>query len=119
MIQQAAYDHVGYVLEQEGDSFTLAFHEPQDAVEFALQVSVGGWVKVDQGHGHGVHVVVEVGGWVVVRVEGVQATGACTGAFTHHQWAAGGHPCELPAEKALQQGTGLLLLLVPFVLSAC
>jgi hypothetical protein len=37
-VQKAAYDHVGYVLEQEGDSFTLAFHEPLDAVQFTLQV---------------------------------------------------------------------------------
>jgi hypothetical protein len=41
-VRQAAYDHVGSVLLQEGDSFLLAFHEPQDAVEFALQVSTSG-----------------------------------------------------------------------------
>lgn len=38
VVLQAAYDHVGSVVLQEGDSYTLAFHEPQDAVEFALQV---------------------------------------------------------------------------------
>jgi class 3 adenylate cyclase len=42
VVRQAAYDHVGSVLLQEGDSFLLAFHEPQDAVEFALQVSTSG-----------------------------------------------------------------------------
>lgn len=39
LIRAAGYDHVGYVVEQEGDSFTLAFHEPQDAVGFCLQVT--------------------------------------------------------------------------------
>eukprot|EP00775_Hariotina_reticulata_P004239 gene4239-4489_t len=38
VIQHAVYDNVGYVLEQEGDSFTLVFHEAEDAVAFALQV---------------------------------------------------------------------------------
>lgn len=38
IMKQACYEHVGYILEQEGDSFTLAFHEPQDAVAFTLQV---------------------------------------------------------------------------------
>jgi hypothetical protein len=42
VVRQAAYDHVGSVLLQEGDSFLLAFHEPQDAVEFALQVATSG-----------------------------------------------------------------------------
>lgn len=38
VLKHACYDNIGYVLEQEGDSFTVAFHEPQDAVAFALQV---------------------------------------------------------------------------------
>lgn len=37
-MKHACYDNIGYVLEQEGDSFTVAFHEPQDAVAFTLQV---------------------------------------------------------------------------------
>lgn len=39
-MKHACYQHIGYILEQEGDSFTLAFHEPQDAVAFTLQVSL-------------------------------------------------------------------------------
>lgn len=39
VMKHACYDNIGYVLEQEGDSFTLAFHEPTDAVAFTLQVS--------------------------------------------------------------------------------
>jgi hypothetical protein len=39
VIKQAADDNIGYVLEQEGNSFTLAFHDPHDAAAFALQVS--------------------------------------------------------------------------------
>jgi hypothetical protein len=38
VIKQAADDNIGYVLEQEGDSFTLAFHDPLDAAAFTLQV---------------------------------------------------------------------------------
>jgi hypothetical protein len=38
VIKHAVYDQVGYVLEQEGDSFTVSFYEPEDAVAFTLQV---------------------------------------------------------------------------------
>ena len=38
VIKQAVYSNVGYVIEQEGDSFTVAFHAPEDAVAFTLQV---------------------------------------------------------------------------------
>jgi hypothetical protein len=38
VIKQAADDNIGSVLEQEGDSFALAFHDPHDAAAFALQV---------------------------------------------------------------------------------
>ena len=38
VIKRAVYDQVGYVLEQEGDSFTVSFYEPEDAVAFTLQV---------------------------------------------------------------------------------
>uniref|UniRef100_A0A383VEC8 Apple domain-containing protein n=1 Tax=Tetradesmus obliquus TaxID=3088 RepID=A0A383VEC8_TETOB len=37
VIKQAADDNIGFVLEQEGDSFALAFHDPHDAAAFALQ----------------------------------------------------------------------------------
>lgn len=40
VMRHACYDNIGFVLEQEGDSYTLAFHEPQDAVAFTLQVRV-------------------------------------------------------------------------------
>jgi hypothetical protein len=40
VIKHAVYDQVGYVLEQEGDSFTVSFYEPEDAVAFTLQVRV-------------------------------------------------------------------------------
>jgi class 3 adenylate cyclase len=46
VIKQAADDNIGCVLEQEGDSFTLAFHDPHDAAAFALQV---GSCKLDDG----------------------------------------------------------------------
>jgi hypothetical protein len=32
------YTNVGYIVEQEGDSFTVVFHEAEDAVAFTLQV---------------------------------------------------------------------------------
>jgi hypothetical protein len=35
----AKYYNGGFVLEQEGDSFTIAFYDPFDAVVFCLQVS--------------------------------------------------------------------------------
>jgi hypothetical protein len=38
VIKQAADDNIGYVLEQEGHSFALAFHDAHDAAAFALQV---------------------------------------------------------------------------------
>lgn len=34
----AKYYNGGFVLEQEGDSFTIAFYDPFDAVVFCLQV---------------------------------------------------------------------------------
>jgi hypothetical protein len=39
VIQKAVYANVGYILEQEGDSFIVLFHEPCDAAAFALQAS--------------------------------------------------------------------------------
>jgi hypothetical protein len=37
-IRTAKYANCGFVLEQEGDSFTLAFYNAFDAVAFCLQV---------------------------------------------------------------------------------
>jgi hypothetical protein len=37
-IRRAAFANAGAVLEQEGDSYTVAFYEPFDAVVFCLQV---------------------------------------------------------------------------------
>jgi hypothetical protein len=36
---QACHSHAGYVLDQEGDSWCIAFHDALDAVAFSLQVS--------------------------------------------------------------------------------
>jgi hypothetical protein len=38
VIRKAQYSNAGMVLQQEGDSFTVAFHKPLDAVTFCLQV---------------------------------------------------------------------------------
>jgi len=38
VIKQAVYNNVGWVVEQEGDSFSVVFHDPEDAVAFTLQV---------------------------------------------------------------------------------
>lgn len=38
VIRAAKYDNCGFVLEQEGDSFTLAFYDAFDAAAFCLQV---------------------------------------------------------------------------------
>jgi hypothetical protein len=40
VIKHAVYDNVGWVIEQEGDSFSVAFHDAEDAVAFTLQVCV-------------------------------------------------------------------------------
>ena len=34
----ASIQNFGYTVEQEGDSFSIAFEDPRDAVTFALQV---------------------------------------------------------------------------------
>jgi hypothetical protein len=52
VIRHAKYVNCGSIIQQEGDSFTLAFHTAFDAVAFCLQVRgvdfacvwVGGWV---------------------------------------------------------------------------
>lgn len=40
ILRKACQVHAGYVLDQEGDSWTVAFHEAEDAVGFSLQVRV-------------------------------------------------------------------------------
>lgn len=37
-IRAAMWAQAGYVIEQEGDSFSVAFYNPVDAVAFCLQV---------------------------------------------------------------------------------
>ena len=37
VLRKAAQDHAGHVIEQEGDSWSLAFHDPADAVGFCMQ----------------------------------------------------------------------------------
>eukprot|EP00879_Flechtneria_rotunda_P021800 GHRR01022987.1.p1 GENE.GHRR01022987.1~~GHRR01022987.1.p1 ORF type:complete len:418 (+),score=158.17 GHRR01022987.1:960-2213(+) len=39
-VRKALYANAGAVLEQEGDSYTVAFHKPLDAVAFCLQVQL-------------------------------------------------------------------------------
>eukprot|EP00878_Enallax_costatus_P015917 GHUV01016686.1.p1 GENE.GHUV01016686.1~~GHUV01016686.1.p1 ORF type:complete len:509 (+),score=139.69 GHUV01016686.1:281-1807(+) len=38
VIRRAKYEHCGSTLQQEGDSYTIAFHDAFDAVAFCLQV---------------------------------------------------------------------------------
>lgn len=40
ILRRAAAAHAGNVVEQEGDSWSIAFHTPIDAVAFCLQVSI-------------------------------------------------------------------------------
>jgi hypothetical protein len=42
IIKHAVYQNVGWVVEQEGDSFSVVFHEAEDAVAFTLQVGQDG-----------------------------------------------------------------------------
>ena len=37
VLRKAAHDNAGHVIDQEGDSWSVAFYEPQDAVAFCLQ----------------------------------------------------------------------------------
>lgn len=37
-MRRAAAAHAGNVIEQEGDSWSVVFHTPMDAVAFCLQV---------------------------------------------------------------------------------
>ena len=39
LISRAKATNFGHTLEQEGDSFTIMFHEAPDAVKFCLQVT--------------------------------------------------------------------------------
>ena len=38
LLQKAKYTNFGYTLEQEGDSYSIMFHEAIEAVKFCLQV---------------------------------------------------------------------------------
>eukprot|EP00878_Enallax_costatus_P004317 GHUV01004548.1.p1 GENE.GHUV01004548.1~~GHUV01004548.1.p1 ORF type:complete len:1095 (+),score=312.31 GHUV01004548.1:392-3676(+) len=38
ILRKACHAHAGYVMDQEGDSWTVAFHDAEDAVGFSLQV---------------------------------------------------------------------------------
>jgi hypothetical protein len=38
ILRRAASAHAGHVIEQEGDSWSVAFHTAMDAVAFCLQV---------------------------------------------------------------------------------
>jgi class 3 adenylate cyclase len=49
MMRKACHAHAGHVLDQEGDSWTIAFHDAEDAVAFALQV---GDIWGSMLHGH-------------------------------------------------------------------
>lgn len=40
IIRKCCHEYAGCVLQLEGDAFVIAFHEPLDAVAFALQVGV-------------------------------------------------------------------------------
>ena len=40
LLQKAKYTNFGYTLEQEGDSYSIMFHEAADAVKFCLQVGL-------------------------------------------------------------------------------
>lgn len=37
VLRKAAHNHAGHVIEQEGDSWSVAFHDAQDAAAFCLQ----------------------------------------------------------------------------------
>jgi class 3 adenylate cyclase len=40
ILRAAVSTHAGHVIEQEGDSWSVAFHRPVEAVAFCLQVIV-------------------------------------------------------------------------------
>lgn len=40
ILRKAVATHGGHVIEQEGDSWSVAFHKPVDAAAFCLQVSI-------------------------------------------------------------------------------
>lgn len=40
VIRRAKYEHCGSTVQQEGDSYTIVFHDAFDAVAFCLQVGV-------------------------------------------------------------------------------
>lgn len=42
VLRAAKYHNGGFVLEQEGDSYTIAFYNPFHAMVFCLQVRISG-----------------------------------------------------------------------------
>jgi len=40
VLRKVATAHAGHIIEQEGDSWAVAFHRPVDAVAFCLQVGL-------------------------------------------------------------------------------
>lgn len=49
ILRKAVAIHAGYVIEQEGDSWSIAFHAPVEALGFCLQVCTN-WVDSWQQH---------------------------------------------------------------------
>lgn len=41
LIRKAKWANIGFTIEQEGDSYCIAFHDPADAAKFCLQVCGG------------------------------------------------------------------------------
>jgi hypothetical protein len=62
VIRHAKYVNCGSIIQQEGDSFTLAFHTAFDAVAFCLQVSGSPGVCVLFGCDHSLRAFFG-GGW--------------------------------------------------------
>jgi len=57
VLRKATATHAGHVIEQEGDSWAVAFHRPVDAAAFCLQViawlglTLGCWALQMSSHG--------------------------------------------------------------------
>lgn len=52
IIQAAKWSTCGSIIEQEGDSFVIVFHEAMDAMQFCLQVREGECMCSLSGTGH-------------------------------------------------------------------
>jgi hypothetical protein len=87
VIRHAKYVNCGSIIQQEGDSFTLAFHTAFDAVAFCLQVcSVDkGWLNGRAGGRAGGR----VGGW---GLAGNNSSSRSSGRrVTHSHWPSTQH----------------------------